>query len=170
MKFLICFLLLLSQQALSAQIKLTPTDQLSIEGRVKKPMVFSIADLNAFPARSLPDVVITNHIGEKMHTLTGLKGILLKDIVAKAEPDAENPKVLSAYYYVLAAPDNYEIVFSWNELFNSETGNNVYLITEEGGKKMKESNDRISIVTLTDLRTGRRHMSNIQKIIVGRAQ
>jgi hypothetical protein len=170
MRIIICFLLVLMTYSLEAQIKLVPTDQFTIEGKVKQVLTFSVGDLGAYPVKSLPDVVITNHMGEKMHTLTQLKGILLKDILSKAELDAENPKVLSEYYFVLIAPDNYKIVFSWNEVFNSETGNNVYIITEEEGKKMKDTNDRIAIVTLTDLKTGRRHMSNIQKIMVERAK
>jgi len=115
-------------------------------------------------------VVITDHMGKEKNTLTQLKGILLKDILNNVEIDAETPKVLSAYYFVLVASDNYKIVFSWNELFNTETGNNVYIITEENGKKMKDTDERIAIVAVTDIRTGRRHMSNIKKKIVARAE
>jgi hypothetical protein len=170
MRIIICLLLAMMNFTLSAQIKLVPTDQFSIEGKVKRPLTITLDDLGTFPVKSLPDLPITNHLGEKMHTLTQLKGVLLKDILSKVELDAENPKVLSAYYFVLAAPDNYKIVFSWNEIFNSETGNNIYIITEEEGKNIKDTNNRIAIVTLTDLKTGRRHMSNIEKIIVARAQ
>ena len=115
-------------------------------------------------------MVITDHMGKEKNTLTQLKGILLKDILNNVEIDAETPKVLSAYYFVLVASDNYKIVFSWNELFNTETGNNVYIITEENGKKMKDTDERIAIVAVTDIRTGRRHMSNIKKKIVARAE
>jgi hypothetical protein len=170
MRTIICLLLSLTTYTLAAQIKLVPTDQFIIEGKVKGPLTISISDLDSFPVKNLPDLVITNHLGVKLHTLTQLKGILLKDILSKVELDAESPKVLSAYYFVLAASDNYKIVFSWNEIFNSETGNNIYIITEEEGKNIKETNDRIAIVTLTDLKTGRRHMSNIEKIMVARAQ
>ena len=129
-----------------------------------------MADLDTFKTKSLPDVVITDHMGKEKNTLTQLKGILLKDILNNVEIDAETPKVLSAYYFVLVASDNYKIVFSWNELFNTETGNNVYIITEENGKKMKDTDERIAIVAVTDIRTGRRHMSNIKKKIVARAE
>jgi hypothetical protein len=154
----------------TAQNNTIPTDHFSIEGKVKHALTFSIADLDTFKTTSLPDVVITNHLGEKKHTLTQLKGILLKDILNKAEVDAENPKVLSEFYFVFVATDNYMITFSWNEIFNTETGNNIYIIMEEDGKKIKDINGRISIVTLTDFKTGRRHMSNISKIIVERAK
>jgi hypothetical protein len=170
MKIIIAFIFTLLTCTTTAQNNTIPTDHFSIEGKVKHALTFSIADLDTFQTKSLPDVVITNHLGEKKHTLTQLKGILLKDILSKAELDAENPKVLSEFYFVFVATDNYKITFSWNEIFNSETGNNIYIIMEEDGKKIKDINGRISIVTLTDFKTGRRHMSNINKIIVERAK
>jgi hypothetical protein len=94
----------------------------------------------------------------------------VKDVLNRAELNGENPKVLSKFYFVFVATDNYKIVFSWNEIFNTETGNNIYFILEEGGKKIKDLESRISIVTLTDFKTGRRHMSNIDRIIARRAK
>jgi hypothetical protein len=170
MKIIICFCFIAMSLFANAQVKLTPTDKFTIEGNVKHSLSFSIADLDTFKMKNLPDLVITDHVGTKKHTLSGLKGVLLKDVLSKAEIDAENPKVLSEFYFVLAAPDKYKIVFSWNEIFNTETGNNIYIVMEEEGKKINESADRISIVTMTDLKTGRRHMSNIEKITVERAQ
>ncbi|HLY68275.1 MAG TPA: hypothetical protein VKR53_01020 [Puia sp.] len=170
MRIIICFFFTAMTLFVSAQSKLTPTDKFTIEGKVKRPITISVSDLEGFTIKSLPDLVITDHMGAKKHTLTGLRGVLLKDILSKAEIDAENPKVLSEFYFVLAAPDNYKVVFSWNEIFNTETGNNIYVVMEEEGTKISGSADRISIVTLSDLRTGRRHMSNIEKIRVERAK
>lgn len=170
MRIIICFYFLVMTLFVNAQIKLTPTDKFTIEGKVKHSLSISLADLDTFKIKSLPDLVITDHMGTRKHNITGLKGVLLKDVLSKADIDAENPKVLSEFYFVLAAPDNYRIVFSWNEIFNTETGNNIYIVMEEEGKTINESADRISIVTMTDLRTGRRHMSNIEKIIVERAK
>src|ERR1700721_624333 len=150
MRWIIFFALSLITCKLIAQTGFTPTDKFTIEGKVRQVLSFSTTELDTFKTRSLPDLVITDHIGSIRRTLTHLKGILLKDILAKAEIDAENPKVLGEFYFVLEAPDNYKIVFSWNEIFNSETGNNIYLITEEDGKNYKQTEERIAIVTMTD--------------------
>lgn len=165
----ILFFLLFLAYGVNAQNRYISTEKFSIEGRVKKALTYSIADLDTFKIKLLPDIVITNHLGEKKNQLTNLKGILLKDVLLKAELDAESPKVLSEYYFVFVASDNYKIVFSWNELFNTETGNNVYIIMEEGGKKIRDLEGRISIVCLTDFKTGRRHLSNLDRILVQRA-
>jgi hypothetical protein len=168
MRILLCFLFgLIGCQAI-AQGTYTPTDKFTIEGRVKQKLTFTSSDLDTFPTRSLPDLTVTDHTGSIRHTLTHLKGILFKDILSKAELDAENPKVLSEFYFVLEAPDNYKIVYSWNEIFNTETGNNIYILTEEDGKNYKQTEERIAIVTMSDIRTGRRHMRNINRIIVER--
>ncbi len=168
-KIAVLFFVFLAYTAL-AQKTSVPTDKFSIEGEVKQPLTFSNADLETFPVKSLRDVVITNHLGETKHTLTNLKGVLVKDVLSKSELSGENPKVLSEFYFVFVATDNYKIVFSWNEIFNTETGNNIYFILEEGGKKIKDLDGRISIVTLTDFKTGRRHMSNIDRIVARRAK
>jgi hypothetical protein len=151
------------------QNKLIPTDQFSIEGKVEHPAIFTLALLDTFKTKSLPDVVITNHVGVVKNTLTKLKGISVKDILANVSLQAENPKVLSEFYFVFVATDNYKIVFSWNEIFNTETGNNIYIVTEEGGKKINEMDKRISMICTTDFKTGRRDLRNLQKIIVERA-
>jgi hypothetical protein len=170
MKLVIAFFLVIISSAIYAQSQATPSEKFSVEGRVKQKFTFSLTDLDTFKIKSLPDITITNHLGEKKHTITGLRGVLLKDVLSKVEFDAENPKVLSEYYFEFIATDNYKIVFSWNEIYNTETGNNIYIVMEEDGKKIKDIPGRISIVTLTDFKTGRRHMSNIDKIIVARVQ
>jgi hypothetical protein len=170
MRYPILWTLFFLSSFATAQNTYMPSDRFSIEGEVKKSLTVSIADLDAFKPKSLPEVIITNHLGEKKATLTGMKGVLLKDILNKVELDAESPKVLSEFYFVFTATDNYRIVFSWNEIFNSETGNNIYIIMEEEGKRIQDLNERISIVTLTDFTTGRRHMSNLSKIWVERVR
>jgi hypothetical protein len=95
--------------------------------------------------------------------------VLLKDILAKAEIDAESPKVLSKYYVECVASDNYKIVFSWNEIFNSDLGNNILVITQKDGENLESYEDRIAIISASDRATGRRHLKGLQKVLVRRA-
>jgi hypothetical protein len=60
-------------------------------------------------------------------------------------------------------------VYSWNELFNTATGNAVYIITEkelEKGSSLKES---MLMITVSDFATGRRYIKGLQSIKVYRA-
>ena len=168
MKQLIILLFIGTGLAVSAQSKFTPTDQFSIEGKVQHPVVFTLAALDTFKTKSLPDVVITNHAGVVKNKLTGLKGVSLKDILSTISLQADSPRVFSEFYFVFVATDNYKIVFSWNEIFNTETGNNIYIVTEESGKKIKEMETRIPMICTSDFKTGMRDLKNLQKIIVER--
>lgn len=97
----------------SAQKENIPTtENFSIEGKVKKNLTVSLADLSSYKSHFIDSIVITNHLGERRSSLKKVKGVLLKDILDKVEIDAENHKVFSEYYFVCIASDNYKVVFS----------------------------------------------------------
>ena len=153
----------------SAQKENIPTtENFSIEGKVKKSLAVSLADLSSYKSYSIDSIVITNHLGERRSSLKKVKAVLLKDILDKVEIDAENHKVLSEYYFVCIASDNYKVVFSWNEIFNSDTGNSVYIITGQDGKPATSLDNRIALVSIKDQMTGRRYVKGLQKIVIER--
>ena len=153
-----------------AQKPIPTTENFTIEGKVKKEMTVSLADLSSYKSYSIDSIVITNHLGERRSTLKNVKGVLLKDVLDKVEIDAENPKVLSEYYFVCIASDNYKVVFSWNEIFNSNTGKSVYILTGHDGKPASASDNRIALVSPGDEMTGRRYVKGLQKIIIERVK
>ena len=146
------------------------TGNFSIEGNVKKGFVVSLADLSSYKSYSIDSIVITNHLGEKRSTLKKVTGVLLKDILDKIEIDSESPKVLSEYYLVCTASDNYKVVFSWNEIFNNDSGQSVYVITSVDGQPASALDSRIALVSPKDKMTGRRYVKGLQKIIVERVK
>ena len=146
------------------------TENFSIEGKVKKEMKVSLADLASYKSYSIDSIVIKNHLGERKSTLKKVKGVLLKDILDKVEIDSESPKILSEYYLVCVASDNYKVVFSWNEIFNNPSGNAVYIITSVDGKPASALDSRIALVSPKDQMTGRRYVKGLQKIIVERVK
>ena len=155
----------------SAQKENIPTtENFTIEGKVKKSLAVSLADLSSYKSYSIDSIVITNHLGERRSTLKNVKGVLLKDILSKVEIDAEIPKVLSEYYFVCIASDNYKAVFSWNEIFNSATGSSVYILTGHDGKPASSLDNRIALVSPKDEMTGRRYVKGLQKIIIERVK
>ena len=150
--------------------KIAPTENFTIEGKVKKAMTFSLADLSTYKTYGLDSIVITNHLGERKSSLKKVKGVLLKDILDKIEIDTESPKVLSEYYFVCIASDNYKVVFSWNELFNNDIGKSVYIITSQDGEWAYRLDNRIALISPKDQMTGRRYVKGLQKIIVERVK
>ena len=155
----------------SAQKENIPvTENFAIEGKVKKSMSVSLADLTSYKSHSIDSIVITNHLGERRSSLKKVKAVLLKDILDKVEIDAENHKVLSEYYLVCIASDNYKVVFSWNEIFNSTTGKSVYILTGHDGKPASALDNRIALVCPKDQMTGRRYVKGLQKIVIERVK
>ena len=170
MKHLIPVFFVFSLMAAQAQKENKVSDAFTITGKIRHEITINLSDLDTFATQSLNDIVITNHLGEKKNVATHVKGIPFKNILMRVELDAENPKVMSEYYFVFTANDGYKIVFSWNEIFNSSTGNNIYVITEKDGKKLRELDDRILMVCTSDFATGRRYLKSLAKITVFRAQ
>jgi len=129
-------------------------------------MVFKLADLAKFPQEAIKDQVIYNHKGEVKDTLTGMKGIPLKALLASVEYDYEKPKTLNEFYFVCIASDGYKVVFSWNEIYNTETGNSFFIVTRLEGKELKKIDQRIVFISTADLKTGRRYIKGLSKIEV----
>lgn len=145
------------------------TDQFVVTGRIMKDTTFTLTSLLALESTPIPDLTITNHMGEPRGVARGLRGVLVKDLLQSVRPDTDNPKLFSEYHYTFVAADGYKVVFSWNELFNSPTGDHVYLVVEKEGKTLGEMPGQILVITTTDFRTGRRHIKALEKIVVGRA-
>ena len=170
MKHILILLFVCAGLVVIAQNPIPTTEKFSIEGKVKKGMAVYLADLSTYKTYSMDSIVITNHLGERKSTLKNVKGILLKDVLGKVEIEAEAPKVLSEYYFVCIATDNYKVVFSWNEIFNSATGKSVYILTGHDGKPASALDNRIALVSPKDEMTGRRYVKGLQKIVVERVK
>lgn len=147
-----------------------PTKSFVISGEVKKPVTVTITDILKLEEVPIVDIVITNHLGEKKSNAYGLKGVLLKDILQLAEIKSESPRLLSEYYFVCKAKDNYTVVYSWNELFNSPTGDSAFIVTERDGKRIEDMDDSILMMSTTDFKTGRRYLKSLTSIEVKRAK
>ena len=171
MKTLLLLVFMFTSFCLFAQKENIPTtENFTIEGKVKKEVSVSLADLTSYKSYSLDSIVITNHLGERRSTLKKVKGVLLKDIFDKVDIDSETPRLLNEYFLVCIASDNYKVVFSWNEIFNNDLGKSVYLITSVDGKPASSLDSRIALVSPKDQMTGRRYVKGLQKIIVERAK
>ncbi|HEU0228612.1 MAG TPA: hypothetical protein VFQ86_12800 [Arachidicoccus soli] len=166
--FFLSFCLLIMCGA-SAQKKILPTNSFLIEGAVNKPIKVSIKDLATYPEVYIDSMPITNHLRQWRHTLLNVKCVSLKSILDKVIIDASSPKDLSRYYLEFIASDNYTIVFSWNEIFNSPTGKHIFLLMEKDARKINEQSDRISMIVSTDFATGRRYLKGLKYIIIKKA-
>ena len=164
------FIFFLVSSSLQAQRTVTPSEVLKIEGKIKAEKTFSITELDTFPKIAIADQTLYNHKGEVKSTVKNMKGVLLKTVLASIQFDYDKPKELNEFYFFFVATDGYKVVFSWNEIYNTEAGNNFYIVTEMDGKKIKDMEQRILFISTADLKSGRRYIKALEKIQVKRVE
>jgi hypothetical protein len=84
--------------------------------------------------------------------------------------DYQSKKELNEFYFVLEASDGYRILFSFNEVYNTEVGNNLFLVAEQDGKKASEMENGILVLSTKDIKQGSRNMKWLKKIVVCKAE
>ena len=145
------------------------TTTFEITGKVKSEKTISIADLDKFKIVELKDVNIS--CSPKKEDKAGIvKAVLLKDLLDTVTYDYQSRKELNEFYFVFEASDGYRILFSFNEIYNTQTGNNLFVVTELDGKKAGDMENGILILTTKDIKQGSRNMKWLKKIIVNKAE
>lgn len=149
---------------LNAQRNITPTDSISIIGKVKKARTIKIADLSKFKAIELPKQIIYNHKGEIKDTIKNLEGVPLLSVLEATEYEYSKPKELNEFYFVLKASDDYKVVLSWNEIYNAKS--DFFIVTKINGKPIADSQNRMIFISTSDIKPGRRYIKALQSIEV----
>lgn len=163
--FLILFII--SKAALTQEPNAV-SNQFVVDGKVNNKISFDFSNVKDYSTVSLDSFVIYNHIHERKRMITNIHGILLTDILKKSGIDEKSPRLFSEFYFTCIAVDGYKVVFSWNEIFNTEIGSQILIVTEADGKKENAMPDRILLLSAKDIATGRRYVKGLAKIIVDR--
>jgi hypothetical protein len=167
---LIITITILANFSLLAQRTISPTDSLVVTGEIINASTFSLAALDTFSKTQIKDQIIYNQKGEIKDTVTGLSGIPVKNLLASIHYKYDKTKELNEFYFLFIASDGYKVVFSWNEIYNTDVGNHSFIVTEMEGKKNKDLDQRILFISTADLNTGRRYIKGLKKIEVRRVE
>jgi hypothetical protein len=166
MKNLLILFFLYAGSVLAQETQWKPTHQFTITGQIKKELVITMDSLNSYPLKEIGDIKVTDHAGTFKHRDDKLRGVLLKDILIHSVLDTNSPKLFSRFYFTCVGSDGYKVVYSWNELFNTEVGDNVYILLEKNGVKADKMPESLQMASMLDFKTGRRFLHNLDKIIV----
>lgn len=145
------------------------TDSFIITGKVKQEKIINLDDLLKYPAVELSDINVSCSPKQE-NRVKSIKGVLLKSILDSVSFQYEKSRMLNQYYFLFVASDGYKIVFSFNEINNTEVGKNLYVVTEIEGKPIREMESRIMILTTKDIKGGSRNMKWLKKIVVCMAE
>lgn len=166
MRITFLIIALLINSASFAQKTIKTTDSLVITGKVKNPTTFTLADLDTFLKVPIKAPITYNQQGEPRDSLTGMRGIPLKSLLQSIKFDSDEKKYFNEFYFVFVASDEYRVVFSWNEIYTSEAGNNFFIVTEIDGKKLKDMEQRIYFISNADSKRGNRRIKGLKTIDV----
>ena len=153
---------------LFTQRLMMPTDSIRIFGVIDSAFTVSFEEIVRSDKSDLGNFKVTNHRGEFKKEYKNVEGVEMLTILEKIKIRVEKPRELSEYYLIFRASDGYAVVFSWNEIFNTEIGKSLYIVTATDGKSLTESSDRILMISTKDFNTGRRHIKNLHSIEVKR--
>lgn len=152
-----------------AQTGIEPTNAFKITGKVKNEKTIGLADLKRYKSITLQNIN-TSCTPKQKEVAKEAKVVLLKDILDSVAFQYESPRMLNEFYFKFVASDGYTIVYSFNEIYNTETGNNMYIVTEKDGKDITEMENRILLLTTSDIKTGKRNIKGLANIVVCKAE
>ncbi|MCO5274974.1 MAG: molybdopterin-dependent oxidoreductase [Flavobacteriales bacterium] len=142
--------------------------QLAVTGAVETPLVLTVDSLKKMNVATITDFTVVCQSGANMKQDSTAKGVLLRDILEKAKIKQSGHKDRN-FYIVARATDGYKATFSWAELFNNPTGDNVYVLIEENGRPIVRQGDMI-LICRNDIKTGPRHVYWLNSIEVHRVE
>lgn len=156
------------QHAISAEDSLKLVNhQIEVKGEVEFPLQLSVDSLQKLKVVTIDNLKITGKNGVLKREIKVCKGVLLKDILDKAKIKQTDYKDRN-FYIVARASDGYMATFSWAEIFNNPTGENVYVLFEENGKPVK--NGDMILICKNDISTGPRHVYWLKSIEVNKVK
>jgi hypothetical protein len=165
----IIFLILISSQIFGQISTSSPTSSFTVKGKVKKEKSITLEDLKKYPNQILNNVNTSCSPKNELRS-NNVKVVLLKSVLDSVEYDYQKSRNLNQFYFLFVAEDGYKIVFSFNEIYNTEIGNNLFIVTEKDGNMMEDMNNRILLLSTKDLKGGSRNMKWLSKIIVCKAE
>lgn len=146
------------------------TTTLSVTGSLIEAKTFDAGQLKRLPQTEIVDSRNIERDRARQRMRIVYRGVLLRDVILATGFKENQRHDFRRTLFVAKASDGYIGLFTWGELFNSESGNNVLVITESDGKPLPASEGPFALRALSDIRPGPRHIRWLQEIRVVRIE
>jgi DMSO/TMAO reductase YedYZ molybdopterin-dependent catalytic subunit len=130
---------------------------LAVSGSVARPTSYTPAALQALPQA---EATVPAPDGRPRV----YRGVLLRDLIAAAQPIEAGRFDLRQSIVVARATDGYLAIFSWAELFNSPIGDGVLVAWSLDGSPLPDDEGAFALVSARDTRAGPRHVRWLESI------
>lgn len=150
---------------LSFVVRAQQTDTFRVTGLVKAEKTITLRQLQDYKTVELHDIN-TSCSPKKEERIKTVKAVLLKQVLDSVSFQYNNRRELNQFGFMFVASDGYKLLYSFNEIYNTQTGNNLFIVTELDGKPVEQTENRILILTTSDIRGGSRNMKWLKEIVV----
>jgi cytochrome c551/c552 len=142
------------------------TNRLLVTGAVEHPLDLSVDELRKLPASETKEIALESQSPAKAGKVEVFSGVLLRTLLEKAKVTAPGRHDLKKTIFVARASDDYAVVFTWAEVFNTDVGDGVLVVVEKDGKPLREDEGRIALISAKDIHRGARHVRWLKAIDV----
>lgn len=139
---------------------------LRVTGRVLKPVSFGMEDLRAMEIDDMEDLFVVCGSGDPKGRIGSCRGVLLENVIRRADVLKEDHNDTKKMFIVASAKDGYKVVFSWQEIFNTEVGGGVMILLEKEGRPIDEKRERFDLISAHDFFMGSRYVKDLNNIEV----
>jgi DMSO/TMAO reductase YedYZ molybdopterin-dependent catalytic subunit len=161
------------------------SDELMVSGAVKNKLTLKVDDLKAFAPDQIVSVTVMRRVesmrqegaaasksdasrnadaSKEVEVPSIARGVRLTAILERAGLANTDPNDWKHTVVLATATDNYRVVFSWPELFNSDLGASVLVVFERDGQPLADREGHIALVSAKDQRTGPRSVRWLRQL------
>jgi hypothetical protein len=143
---------------------------LHIVGRVAKPLSLPIETLRAMDCLEIGDLPMICGSGEPKGRVGLCRGILLAEVINRAEVVVKEHNDTKKMFVVAASDDGYKAVFSWQEIFNSPNGEGILVVLEKNGQPLYDGSGEVDLISARDHLTGPRYVRQLKTVAIVMAE
>lgn len=95
-----------------------------------------------------------------------VRGVRLKPVLDRAKLVVDDHNTPKKTVVIATGRDGYAVVFSWSELFNSKSGDNVLVLFERDDQALPDTEGPLALIAAGDTQMGPRHVKWLERIEV----
>lgn len=135
-----------------------------INGRVETPVIFGMETLRDMDPVEADNLLLTCGSGEPKGRIGHCRGVLLADIINKASVLITDHNDTKKMFIIASSNDGYKTVFSWQEIFNTSTGDGIMVLLEKDGRPLYDGKGPVDLFSAKDYLTGPRYVKQLANV------
>ena len=136
-----------------------------VEGNLlSKAKTFSYGSIKEMKKLDIDSKPVVCASGETKAQASTYSGVLLRQIVDGLPLEIQNKSDFNSIVITVIAGDNYQVNFTYNELFNTSIGDGVMISYAKDSKAIADK--ELVLLSANDIKTGPRNVKNIKEIRV----